>query len=69
MLKDIEKIKLISITKQISRHGAVHTQYPHRIILRLSAVMDYVVKGERVRQAILIRAPSSVRTTSVLLVR
>lgn len=49
MLKDIEKIKLISITKQISRHGAVHTHYPHRIILRLSAVMDYIVQGERIR--------------------
>ncbi|MBR5903405.1 MAG: helix-turn-helix transcriptional regulator [Clostridia bacterium] len=49
MLNDIEKIKLLSITRQTSRHGAVHTHYPHRIILRLSAVMDYIVQGERVR--------------------
>ena len=49
LLNDIEKIKLLSITRQTSRHGAVHTDYPHRIVLRLSAVMDYVVQGERVR--------------------
>ena len=49
VLNDIEKIKLLSITRQTSRHGAVHTDYPHRIILRLSAVLDYVVEGERVR--------------------
>ena len=49
MLENIEKIKLISVTRQFSRHGAVHTTYPHRIILRLSANLDYVMHSERMR--------------------
>ena len=49
MFDSIEKIKLVSVTRQFSRHGAVHTTYPHRIILRLSANLDYVMQNERVR--------------------
>ena len=49
MLENIEKIQLISVTRQFSRHGAVHTTYPHRIILRLSASLDYVMQNERLR--------------------
>jgi len=49
MLQTAENIRIVSVTRQTSRHNAVHVTYPHRIILRLSAVLDYELTGKTVR--------------------
>lgn len=41
MLQNIENLKLISVIKGSSTHNAVHTNYPHRLILRLSGSLRY----------------------------
>ena len=46
MLHNIENLKLISVIKGSSTHNAVHSNYPHRLILRLSGSLRYELNGE-----------------------
>jgi len=46
MLNNIENLKLISVIKGSSTHNAVHTDYPHRLILRLTGYLRYDLKDE-----------------------
>ena len=46
MLNNIENLKLISVIKGVSTHNAVHTNYPHRLILRLSGSLRYELNDE-----------------------
>ena len=46
MLHNIENLKLISVIKGSSTHNAVHSDYPHRLILRLSGSLRYELDGE-----------------------
>ena len=46
MLQNIENLKLISVIKGSSTHNAVHTNYPHRLILRLEGSLRYDLQDE-----------------------
>ncbi|MBR6615244.1 MAG: helix-turn-helix transcriptional regulator [Lachnospiraceae bacterium] len=46
MLQNIENLKLISVLKGSSVHNAVHTNYPHRLILRLEGSLRYDLQDE-----------------------
>ena len=46
MLNNIENLKLLSVIKGSSTHNAVHTNYPHRLILRLAGSLQYDLREE-----------------------
>jgi len=46
MLNNIENLKLISVIKGTSTHNAVHTNYAHRLILRLEGSLRYDLQDE-----------------------
>ena len=46
MLNNIENLKLLSVIKGSSTHNAVHTDYPHRLILCLAGSLQYDLSNE-----------------------
>lgn len=46
MLEHIENLKLVSVIKGVTTPNKVHTNYPHRLILRLTGTIRYNVNGE-----------------------
>ncbi len=46
MLDRIENLKLISVIKGVTNPNTVHTNYPHRLILRLTGTIRYHIKDE-----------------------
>lgn len=46
MLKHIENLKLTSVIQGVTNPSAVHTNYPHRLILRLTGTIRYHAAGE-----------------------
>lgn len=46
MLQYIENLKFVSVIKGVTRPNTIHTNYPHRLILRLTGTIRYHVGGE-----------------------
>lgn len=48
MLRYIENLQLVSVIRGVTNPNAVHTNYPHRLILRLTGTIRYHAAGETV---------------------
>ena len=46
MLKHIENLKLISVIRGVTNPHALHTKYPHRLILRLTGTVRYLLPAQ-----------------------